>query len=134
LTNRDGVAEFSTLYPGWYQGRAIHIHAKVRLGGKVGGERYEGGHVSHTGQVFLPEDITAQIAKMEPYAQRLGVHRTTQSEDHVYTGQHGSAALAQMARIKKGSNADGFVATLQVAVERDATPRGVELEDRPYDR
>ncbi len=31
VTNRDGVAEFTTVYPGWYPGRTIHIHAKVHL-------------------------------------------------------------------------------------------------------
>jgi protocatechuate 3,4-dioxygenase beta subunit len=31
VTNRDGVVEFTTVYPGWYPGRTIHIHAKVHL-------------------------------------------------------------------------------------------------------
>jgi protocatechuate 3,4-dioxygenase beta subunit len=31
VTNRDGIVEFETVYPGWYQGRTVHIHAKVHL-------------------------------------------------------------------------------------------------------
>jgi protocatechuate 3,4-dioxygenase beta subunit len=31
LTNSSGVAVFDTVYPGWYPGRATHIHFKVRL-------------------------------------------------------------------------------------------------------
>jgi protocatechuate 3,4-dioxygenase beta subunit len=31
VTNRDGIVEFTTIYPGWYPGRTIHIHAKVHL-------------------------------------------------------------------------------------------------------
>jgi protocatechuate 3,4-dioxygenase beta subunit len=31
VTNADGVARFTTIYPGWYQGRTVHIHAKVHL-------------------------------------------------------------------------------------------------------
>ena len=31
VTNRDGVVEFRTIYPGWYRGRTVHIHAKVHL-------------------------------------------------------------------------------------------------------
>jgi protocatechuate 3,4-dioxygenase beta subunit len=31
VTSREGVAEFTTIYPGWYPGRTIHIHAKVHL-------------------------------------------------------------------------------------------------------
>ena len=30
-TNADGIAEFTTVYPGWYQGRTVHIHAKVHV-------------------------------------------------------------------------------------------------------
>ena len=31
VTNREGIAEFTTIYPGWYPGRTVHIHAKVHL-------------------------------------------------------------------------------------------------------
>jgi protocatechuate 3,4-dioxygenase beta subunit len=122
VTDAKGVAEFATLYPGWYAGRAIHIHVKVHLGGSVSEGKYAGGHVSHTGQIFLPEDITEDVAKMEPYAKRLNVHRTLQSEDGVFRGQHGSEVLANLARLKNGSNADGFLATITLAVDPDATP------------
>lgn len=31
VTNSEGVVQFRTIYPGWYQGRTVHIHAKVHL-------------------------------------------------------------------------------------------------------
>jgi protocatechuate 3,4-dioxygenase beta subunit len=31
VTNKEGIAEFVTIYPGWYPGRTVHIHAKVHL-------------------------------------------------------------------------------------------------------
>src|SRR5215210_6271629 len=31
VTNREGIAEFTTVYPGWYPGRTVHIHGKVHL-------------------------------------------------------------------------------------------------------
>ncbi len=49
ITDSHGGTEFSTLYPGWYSGRTIHIHMKVHLGGVADG-KYSGGHVTHTGQ------------------------------------------------------------------------------------
>jgi protocatechuate 3,4-dioxygenase beta subunit len=30
LTDNNGTVRFTTIYPGWYQGRTIHIHDKVR--------------------------------------------------------------------------------------------------------
>src|SRR5712691_7192998 len=31
VTDKDGLVQFTTVYPGWYPGRAVHIHFKVRL-------------------------------------------------------------------------------------------------------
>jgi protocatechuate 3,4-dioxygenase beta subunit len=124
LTNAKGIAEFASIYPGWYSGRAIHIHLKVHLGGSAG-DTYAGGHVSHTGQLFFPEDITQDVAKLQPYSKRLQVHRTLQSEDGIFTGQHGSATMLNLARLTKGSNADGFLATVTLAIDPDATPAPV---------
>jgi protocatechuate 3,4-dioxygenase beta subunit len=124
VTGKEGVAAFATLYPGWYEGRAIHIHVKVHVNN----------HVSHTGQLFFPEDITADIARLEPYARRLNVERTLQSEDHVFTDQHGSASILKLARLKNGSNADGFVATITLAINPEATPDPVNGFGRPGQR
>ena len=118
VTDNRGRVEFATLYPGWYSGRAIHIHLKVHLGN----------HVCHTGQLFFPEEITADVAKIEPYATRLKVHRTLQSEDGVFNGQHGAASMLNLARLEKGSNIAGFFATVTLAVDPEATPAPV----RPF--
>jgi protocatechuate 3,4-dioxygenase beta subunit len=122
ITNRQGIAEFATVYPGWYAGRTIHIHLKVHLGGSAGAERYSGGHVSHTGQLFLPEDITEQIAKLDPYVKHSNVHRTLHSEDNIFRQQGGAQSLLSLERLQKGSSAAGFVADVVLAVDPEATP------------
>jgi hypothetical protein len=43
-TNSDGNVTFTTIYPGWYQGRATHIHVEVTINAfrkrnRVPGER-----------------------------------------------------------------------------------------------
>lgn len=121
VTDERGLVEFSTVYPGWYNGRAIHIHTKVHLGG----------HVSHTGQLFFPPEITEDVAKLEPYKKRLGVERTTEAEDHVYNEQHGSLTMLSVARIEKRSNANGFVGTVTLGVDPEATPEPVGLGPGP---
>jgi protocatechuate 3,4-dioxygenase beta subunit len=122
LTDKQGVAKFATLYPGWYAGRTIHIHLKVHLGGNAASEKYAGGHVSHTGQLFLPEEITEQIAKMEPYSKHANVHRTLHTEDNIFMNQGGKQTMMALDRLQKGSNADGFLADIVLAVDPDATP------------
>jgi protocatechuate 3,4-dioxygenase beta subunit len=123
LTNGSGLVEFSTLYPGWYSGRAIHIHMKVHLSGAVAA-KYAGGHVAHTGQLFFPEDLTERVAHMDPYAKRLAVHRTTQTEDDIFQSQHGAECVLLMERLGK-TDRDGFRATATLAIDPEATPAPV---------
>ena len=44
----DGIVEFATIYPGWYRGRAVHIHLRV----------HRGGATVLTSQLFFPDDYT----------------------------------------------------------------------------
>lgn len=117
-TDDSGIAEFATIYPGWYQGRAIHIHLKV----------HAGGHVAHTGQLFFPEEITERIAQLKPYVGHQDVHLTTQGEDHVYESEHGAAGMLTLSRIEAKSDSAGFIATVTLAVDPDATPKPVGMQ------
>ena len=132
VTDSRGVVDFSTLYPGWYSGRAIHIHMKVRLGG-VAEQKYSGGHVAHTGQIFLPEEITERVAKTEPYVRRLAVHRTTQREDGIFNSQHGAECMLNMERLGK-TDMDGFRGVVTLAVDPEATPAPVQGRGGPPPR
>jgi len=116
-TDSSGMAQFQTIYPGWYQGRTIHIHMKVHVGGNV----------AHTGQLFFPEDITERIAKLQPYAKHSDLHLTTQAEDHVFQDEHGAPGLVTLARIQPRSDSAGFIATVTVAVDPEATPAPVGM-------
>ena len=59
-TDAKGLAIFRTIYPGWYQGRTVHIHAKVHVGGNV----------VHTGQLYFPESVTDAVYTRSPYRSR----------------------------------------------------------------
>ena len=61
-TDATGTATFTTVYPGWYPGRCVHIHVKVHVGGNV----------VHTGQLYFPEATTAVVYKRSPYNRRPG--------------------------------------------------------------
>ena len=55
----DGIVEFQTIYPGWYAGRAVHIHTRVRLDGTE----------LLTAQLYFDEDYTAGVYTADPYAE-----------------------------------------------------------------
>jgi protocatechuate 3,4-dioxygenase beta subunit len=60
VTNGDGVAEFATVYPGWYPGRAVHAHLKVFLDNET----------AVTTQLFFDEDFTDEVFRRDPYSGR----------------------------------------------------------------
>jgi protocatechuate 3,4-dioxygenase beta subunit len=83
-SDRRGRVEFRTVYPGWYQGRAVHIHVKVHTGGRE----------VHTGQLYFDEGITRAVFDREPYASRGGAE-TTNAADGLYSqgGRESTLAL-----------------------------------------
>ncbi len=121
LTDKQGMVEFATIYPGWYVGRDIHIHLRVHIGGLIDGAKYRGGHVSHTGQLFFSDDLTDHIARIDPYAAHHTL-RTRLEEDNVYAGDHGGPMLS-ITPMKQGSLENGLVATVTLGIDPDAIPK-----------
>jgi protocatechuate 3,4-dioxygenase beta subunit len=62
VTDANGMAKFTTIYPGWYQGRAVHIHFKIRTD-PSSASGYE-----FTSQWFFDETLTDQVHAQQPYA------------------------------------------------------------------
>lgn len=62
VTNREGVAELTTIYPGWYPGRTPHIHAKVHLDSAT----------ALTTQLYFDDDVSARVYERSPYSERGG--------------------------------------------------------------
>jgi hypothetical protein len=54
------------IYPGYYTGRATHVHAKVFPEWIVNKENntYKSGRLSHVGQFFFDEEINTAIDKV----------------------------------------------------------------------
>jgi protocatechuate 3,4-dioxygenase beta subunit len=62
VTDTDGIVEFVTVYPGWYQGRTTHIHAKVHVDNQT----------ALTTQFFFDEDVNERVYARRPYSERSG--------------------------------------------------------------
>jgi protocatechuate 3,4-dioxygenase beta subunit len=82
VTDANGVAKFTTIYPGWYSGRAVHIHVKVRLLDASKNTTTEA-----TTQVFFEDSISDGVyAAVSPYNSR-GTRDTRNSADNIYANQ-----------------------------------------------
>jgi protocatechuate 3,4-dioxygenase beta subunit len=76
VTGADGVATFDTCFPGWYPGRAIHLHFEL----------LEGDRTTGVSQLFFPEDVTHDIFASHPEYATLGQPDTTLATDGVLRG------------------------------------------------
>ncbi|KAF8626882.1 hypothetical protein AX15_004650 [Amanita polypyramis BW_CC] len=67
-TDSHGVAQFITIYPGYYTGRATHIHTKVFTEWEVlSNGTFRSERLVHTGQFFFDEEVNDVVDKMHPY-------------------------------------------------------------------
>ena len=99
-TNASGLATFKTIYPGFYQGRAVHIHVKVHVGGNV----------VHTGQLFFPAAVTNAVYAKQPYSTHGTTPDTPNPQDAIFRNG-GSKGMLKLA--KSGS---GYVASIGMGV------------------
>jgi protocatechuate 3,4-dioxygenase beta subunit len=61
VTDAGGQARFTTVYPGWYPGRTVHVHFKVRTPGD--GRRA----LEHTSQLYFDDELTDRVHARPPY-------------------------------------------------------------------
>lgn len=64
ITGENGAVRFTTIYPGWYPGRAVHIHFKVRS--DAGSARSR----EFTSQLYFDDALTDRVHARQPYASR----------------------------------------------------------------
>jgi len=72
-TNSDGIVEFTTIYPGWYRGRTVHIHCKVHLDKQT----------LLTTQLFTNREFDEQVFAEAPYSADSG-RDTYNDTDNIY--------------------------------------------------
>jgi protocatechuate 3,4-dioxygenase beta subunit len=104
VTDSSGVAKFTTIYPGWYQGRAVHIHFKIRSH-TGSGSAYE-----FTSQLFFDDIITDQVYTQAPYNAR-GQRTLKNDGDSIYR-EGGSQLLLAPAQA-----AEGYSATFDIGLQ-----------------
>jgi protocatechuate 3,4-dioxygenase beta subunit len=101
----DGQVNFRTIWPGWYQGRAIHIHVRVRT--------YDGSAVAtnYTTQIFFSDDDNARVLNgAAPYNTRSPrTDPTTDETDNIFASSNVSTV--------SGSVADGFATTFTIGLQ-----------------
>jgi protocatechuate 3,4-dioxygenase beta subunit len=103
VTDANGKAEFTTIYPGWYSGRTVHIHFKIRSA--LGATQQH----TFTSQLFFDDTLTDTVFAGAPYSSR-GSRDTRNATDNIYRSG-GSTLLLNLTKEDAG-----YTATFNIGV------------------
>ena len=104
VTDARGEARFLTVYPGWYPGRTVHIHFKIRTA-PVARRSFE-----FTSQLYFNDELTDVVHSALPYAAR-GQRRARNRHDGIFLRGGSQLILAPSA------TTDGYAATFAVGLQ-----------------
>jgi uncharacterized protein (TIGR03437 family) len=122
LTDANGQARFLTIYPGWYAGRTIHIHVRVRT--------YNGSTelTNYTTQIFFDDSITNTVLQNSAYS-RATSRDTTNASDGIYNGAANKTAMLAAVQAAASGYAASIVldlsATESSVIEPEIAPNAI---------
>jgi protocatechuate 3,4-dioxygenase beta subunit len=126
FSDNKGVVRFTTIYPGFYAGRALHIHVAVRI--TAGNNYLEERHVAWVGQLYFPEVASRSVLNAREYRGRI-VSRLTNDQDHYYERMGGEASTLDVHAIGRESHDDGFFGQLTIGIDTFAVSSQIKPED-----
>lgn len=103
-TDATGRAVFTTVYPGWYSGRAVHIHFKIRTDPDA-----DAGFEA-TSQLFFDDAFSAEVFATGVYAAK-GTQDVPNASDNIYR-QSGGTTNLEVAR-----DGDTLRSTFSLAIQ-----------------
>ena len=104
VTDANGTVEFVTIYPGWYPGRTVHIHFKIRTD-SASQRRYE-----FTSQLYFDDALTDRVHAQAPYAAK-GQRTQRNDRDGIFRGG-GEQLMLQLTQ-----EAQGYVGTFDIGLQ-----------------
>jgi len=104
ITDARGHVRFSTVYPGWYEGRTVHIHFKIRT------EPMARRSFEFTSQMYFDDGLTDRVHGDPPYAAR-GPRTARNQHDRIF--RRGGDQLMLVPTIA----ADGYAATFAIGLQ-----------------
>jgi protocatechuate 3,4-dioxygenase beta subunit len=98
-TDAGGIARFTTVYPGWYEGRTVHIHFKIRHQNS-----------DFTSQLYFDDAITDKVHAQSPYAAK-GQRTLKNAGDDIFKGGGNDLVLTL------SEAGQGYKATFEIGLE-----------------
>ncbi|GAA6040990.1 hypothetical protein JCM8097_000527 [Rhodosporidiobolus ruineniae] len=126
-TNKNGLAQFTSIFPGYYTGRATHVHIRVHTEWEtLPNGTFTSSHMIHTGQIFVPDSINMVIDKIWPYntnpiAHKWGRTRNWDDSLKIYDDAHENGHNPEFEILKLGGVLQqGLIGYITVGVDPKA--------------
>ena len=104
VTDARGAAQFVTVYPGWYPGRTVHIHFKIRTA-PMARRSFE-----FTSQLYFDDGLTDRVHADPPYAAKG--QRSARNRDDYFFRRGGDQLL-----LAPTTTTDGYSATFAISLQ-----------------
>jgi hypothetical protein len=117
-----GIVEFATVYPGWYPGRAVHVHVKAHLGGRT----------VLTSRLYFPDEVTDEMYQQAPYVDRG--RRDTLNADDGIAGDPAAQGNLLATATATSPVGDGMVGLVVLGVDPGGAPQPVGPIESPAPR
>jgi protocatechuate 3,4-dioxygenase beta subunit len=104
-TDAAGTATFTTIYPGWYEGRAVHVHFKIRT--PASGARSK----EFTSQLYFDDALSDRVLANAAYPPGATQRRMRNDRDGLFR-TNGKPLLLDVREER-----DGLAATFEIGLE-----------------
>ncbi|KAI8806947.1 aromatic compound dioxygenase [Cladochytrium replicatum] len=120
-TNKNGIVEFATQFPGYYEGRTTHIHLMVTLNPTVHANgTVTGGKTVHIGQIFFDTKIKDKVFELAPYATDRPDKEVTNEDDEIFLQESENGNNPIVSLVSLGDSIeDGFLGYITIGVNPD---------------
>jgi protocatechuate 3,4-dioxygenase beta subunit len=105
ITDAAGHARFTTIFPGWYEGRAVHLHMKISALNAAGTRMF------FTSQIYFDDAVVAQVLARAPYAQKGTAQWLRNAQDGIF--RRGGDQLVVATR----PQGDGYAGIFEIGME-----------------
>ena len=114
MTDANGEVEFTTIFPGWYNGRVCHIHFQVFVSSVY----------SAVSQLGFPQAEKQAIYSANPSIYTKGLDPKSMDTDGIFNDGY----VLQVATLTPNPDGNGYDSYLQVAIQGSGTSSLAKLE------
>lgn len=91
ISDAQGIVQFSSCYPGWYPGRAVHIHLQV----------FRDETESRSTQLYFPSALNEAVFRTHPQYVKHGMPDTPNKDDNIFNRANAEEKQALTLEIRR---------------------------------